>query len=75
MMELHRIHLDDEFVARDIPRIIVRAKRLQAHAEAVNQRGIAEGRNENPDMALCEASFPAVLYNSGVYHEVRLRFI
>lgn len=63
MMDLHREHRDDEYVARDIPRIITRARRLQDQAAEASA-------GEEHAMALCDDSFPAVLFNSGIYHEV-----
>lgn len=65
-MGLRRTYPDDKHVAQDLPRIILRAKRLQELAAATNN----EGKTTIEDMSLCDSSFPAVLFNSGVYHEV-----
>lgn len=67
MMDLHREHPEDEYVARDIPRIIARARRLQEQAAKASA-------GEEHTMALCDDSYPAVLFNSGIYHEVLLNF-
>jgi hypothetical protein len=58
-----------ESLERDLPRVLTRTKRLMAEVQVRKEKG---GDEAIIGATLCEMTYPAVLYNAGIYYEVRI---
>ncbi|KAI5121720.1 hypothetical protein M0805_002113 [Coniferiporia weirii] len=80
LMDLRRTHPNDAVVARDLPRVLHRAVNLYDEAVRGHTRARGGGGRSATDddidadggdaeIALCDETYPAVLFNAGVCYE------
>ncbi|EJC99248.1 uncharacterized protein FOMMEDRAFT_170567 [Fomitiporia mediterranea MF3/22] len=71
LMDVRRSHPESEAAQRDLPRVMKRA--ISIYDAAVRKHGRGQARDDgiaaDSEIALCDQTYPAILFNAGVYYE------